>query len=101
MVFSGINGHLPRGSDLEPHSILVGSDLYRLLQGHACMLRRLPLLDLTNFEPSIAAQVCGAMTRQESERARKIDNSTACGLIEQAAKHCRTLGETFELERRT
>lgn len=65
------------------------------------MLRSVQLLDFTNPELSIAAQARGAITYQEGERAKKMENPKARGRMERAAKCYRTLAETFERVRRT
>ena len=60
---------------------------------------RLPF-DLTNAELFTAAQACRATAYQEAERAKKLENPTTRGPIEDASKRYRALGEKFEAARR-
>jgi len=47
-----------------------------------------------------AAQACRAMAHQEGERARKLENPTTRGPIEDASRRYRTLAEKFEAARK-
>lgn len=58
------------------------------------------LLDLTDAELATAAQACRAMSHQEGERARKMENPTVRGPIEQAAQRYKLLAEKLEAARR-
>jgi hypothetical protein len=58
-----------------------------------------PLVDLTDLELATAAQACRAMAFQEGERAKKLENPTTRGPIEDASKRYRALAEKFEAAR--
>ena len=58
------------------------------------------LLDLTNAEFATAAQACRARAHQESERAKKLENPTMRGPIEDASKHYRALADKLEPPRK-
>lgn len=58
------------------------------------------LLDLTDAELATAAQACRAMAYQEGERAKKLENPTTRGPIEDAAKRYRALAEKVERARK-
>ena len=55
-----------------------------------------PLTDLTDAELATAAQACRAMAHQEGERAKRLENPTTRGPIEDAAKRYRALADRFE-----
>lgn len=57
-------------------------------------------LDLTDEELATAATACRAMAYQEGERARKMENPTVHGPIENAAKRYAQLVEKFEAARK-
>lgn len=57
-------------------------------------------LDLTATELETAAQACRAMAYQEGERAKKMENPTTRGPIENAAKRYAALAEKFEAARK-
>ncbi len=60
---------------------------------------RMPL-DLIDEELATAATACRAMAYQEGERAKKMENPTTRGPIENAAHSYRALAESFEAARR-
>lgn len=74
------------------------------LAGRAVMLSvnilLVPLVDLTDAELATAAQACRAMTHQEGERAKKLENPTIRGPIEAAAQRYRALVVKLEAARR-
>jgi hypothetical protein len=57
-------------------------------------------LELTDAELQTAAQACRAMAYQEGERAKKLENPTTRGPIEDASKRYRALAEKFEAARK-
>jgi hypothetical protein len=57
-------------------------------------------LDLTDEELGTAAQACRAMAHQEGERAKKMENPTTRGPVENTAKRYAQLIEKFEAARR-
>jgi hypothetical protein len=56
----------------------------------------MPLLDLTDLELETAARACRAMAYQEGERARKMENPSTRGPIENTAKRYAALADKFE-----
>lgn len=60
----------------------------------------MPVVDLTDEELATAAQACRAMAHQEGERAKRMENPTTRGPIENAAKRDRALAEKFEAARK-
>lgn len=74
------------------------------LDGHTTDTRMnicpMPALDLTDLELATAAQACRAMAFQDGERAKKIDNPSLRGPMEDTAKRYATLAERFEVARR-
>ena len=62
-------------------------------------IARMPL-DLTDAELATAAQACRAMAYQEGERARKLENPTTRGPIENAVKRYASLAEKLEAARK-
>lgn len=57
-------------------------------------------LGLTDAELATAATVCRAMAYQEGERAKKMENPTTRGPIENAARRYAALAEKLEAARR-
>jgi hypothetical protein len=57
-------------------------------------------LDLTDEELATAATSCRAMAYQEGERARKTENPSTRGPIEQTAKRFAALAAKFEADRK-
>jgi hypothetical protein len=57
--------------------------------------------DLTDEELATAATACRAMAYQEGERAKKMENPTTRGPVENAAKRYAQLVEKFEAASRT
>ena len=57
-------------------------------------------LDLTEAELATAAQACRAMAHQEGERAKKIENPTVRGPLEDAARRYAALAQKLEAARR-
>jgi hypothetical protein len=57
-------------------------------------------LDLTDAELATAASACRAMAYQEGERAKKLQNPSMCGPIENTAKRFATLAEKLEAARK-
>jgi hypothetical protein len=55
---------------------------------------------LTDAELATAATACRAMAYQEGERAKKMENPTTRGPIEDAAQRYAALAERFEAARR-
>jgi hypothetical protein len=53
-------------------------------------------VDLTDADLATAAQACRAMANQEAERAKKLENPTTRGPIENASARYRVLVEKFE-----
>lgn len=60
----------------------------------------MPPLDLTDAELVTAAQACRAMAHQEGERAKRMENPTVRGPIEQASERYRRLATKLEAARR-
>ena len=58
-------------------------------------------LELTDAELATAATACRAMSYQEGERAKKMENPTMRGPIESVARRYAALGEKLEAVRRT
>jgi len=57
-------------------------------------------LDLTEAELATAATTCRAMAYQEGERAKKLENPSMRGPIENAAKRFAALAEKLEAARK-
>jgi hypothetical protein len=57
-------------------------------------------LDLTDEELATATTACRAMAYQEGERARKMENPTTRGPVENTAKRYAQLVEKFEAARK-
>jgi hypothetical protein len=57
-------------------------------------------LDLTDQELATAATACRAMAYQEGQRAKKMENPTTRGPIENTAKRFAALAEKLEAARR-
>jgi hypothetical protein len=57
-------------------------------------------LDLTDLELETAARACRALAYQEGERAKKMENPTMRGPVENAAKRYAALAEKLEAARR-
>jgi hypothetical protein len=57
-------------------------------------------LNLTDDELATAATACRAMAYQEGERAKRMENPTLRGPVENAAKRYARLVEKFEAARR-
>jgi hypothetical protein len=57
-------------------------------------------LDLTDGELATAATACRAMAYQEGERAKRMENPTIRGPIENAAKRYAQLVQKFEAARK-
>jgi hypothetical protein len=57
-------------------------------------------LDLTEADLATAAQACRAMAYQEGERARKMENPTMRGPMENTAKRYAALAEKLEAARK-
>jgi hypothetical protein len=57
-------------------------------------------LDLTDAELATAATACRAMAYQEGERARKMENPTTRGPVEQIAQRYARLAGKFEAARK-
>jgi hypothetical protein len=64
------------------------------------MLRRMPLLDLSDAELAAAAQACRALAYQEGERAKRLENPTARGPIEAASQRYARLAQKIESVRK-
>jgi len=62
-------------------------------------IRRMPL-DLTDAELATAATACRAMAYQEGERAKKMENPTLRGPLENNAKRFAVLAEKLEAARK-
>jgi hypothetical protein len=62
-------------------------------------IRRMPL-DLSASELETAARACRALAYQEGERAKKMENPTTRGPIENAARRYAALAEKFEAARK-
>jgi hypothetical protein len=58
------------------------------------------VLDLTDAELATAATACRALAYQEGERAKKMENPTTRGPIENAAKRYAALAAKLEAARR-
>jgi hypothetical protein len=61
---------------------------------------RMPPLDLTDAELATAATACRAMSFQEAERAKSIENPGMRGPIECTAQRFAALAEKFEAARK-
>lgn len=61
--------------------------------------RAMPLIELSDAELATAAQACRAMAYQEGERAKKLENPTTRGPIEQASQRYARLTEKLEAAR--
>jgi len=59
-----------------------------------------PLLDLTDADLATAAQACRAMAHQDGGRAKKLENPTTRGTIEDASKRYRALAAKLESARK-
>lgn len=57
-------------------------------------------LELTDAELATAATACRAMAYQEGERAKKMENPTTRGPVENAAKRYAALAEKVEAVRK-
>lgn len=60
----------------------------------------MPLVDLTDTELATAAQACRAIAFQEGERAKKLENPTTRGPIENAARRYAALAAKLEAARK-
>lgn len=58
-------------------------------------------LDLTDAELATAATACRAMSFQEGERAKKVENPSLRGPIEHTAQRFATLAAKFETARKS
>jgi hypothetical protein len=61
---------------------------------------RMPPLDLTDAELATAATACRAMSFQEAERAKSMENPGVRGPIERTAQRFAALAEKFEAARK-
>ena len=59
----------------------------------------MPPLNLTDLELADAAQACRAMAHQDGERAKKIDNPTLRGPMQDTANRYAALAKKFESAR--
>ena len=57
-------------------------------------------LDLSETELETAARACRALAYQEGERAKKLENPTTRGPIENAARRYAALAQKFEAARK-
>jgi hypothetical protein len=60
----------------------------------------MPLLDLTDLELETAARACRAMAYREEQAAKRMENPTTRGPIENTAKRAAALAEKLEAARR-
>jgi len=60
----------------------------------------MPFLELIDAELATAAQACRALAYQEGERAKKIENPTVRGPLEDAARRYAALAQKLEAARR-
>jgi hypothetical protein len=60
----------------------------------------MPVLDLTPEELATAAQACRAVAYQEGERAKRMENPTIGGPVENMAARYAALAEKFEAARK-
>jgi hypothetical protein len=61
----------------------------------------MPLLDLTDLELETAARACRALAYQEEQAAKRMENPTMRGSIENTAKRAAALAEKLERARKT
>lgn len=59
----------------------------------------MPALDLTDLELETAARACRAMAYHEEQAAKRMENPTMRGPIENTAKRAAALAERFEAAR--
>lgn len=59
----------------------------------------MPLIDLTDAELATASQACRAMSYQEAQRAKSLENPTTRGPIENASRRYRALAEKLAAAR--
>jgi hypothetical protein len=57
-------------------------------------------LDLTDLELETAARACRSLAYRESEAAKRMDNPTLRGPVENTAKRAAALAEKFEAARK-
>jgi hypothetical protein len=85
-----------------PHAAYSGR-IARVLHGRhlrsSGRIYRMPL-ELTDAELATAATACRAMAYQEGERAKKMENPTTRGPIENAARRYAALAEKLEAFRK-
>jgi len=59
-----------------------------------------PLIDLTDLELETAARACRALAYQEAEAAKRMENPTTRGPIENTAQRAAALAEKLERARK-
>jgi hypothetical protein len=60
----------------------------------------MPLLGLTDLELETAARACRALAYQEDQAAKKMENPSMRGPIENTSKRAAALAEKFEVARK-
>jgi hypothetical protein len=67
----------------------------------AAKIPLIPPLDLTDLELETAARACRALAYQKEQAAKRMENPTTRGPIENTAKRAAALAEKFERARAT